>query len=108
MKIGFPPSFELIVSSDIIKEEFYQKSLIAFDKLKWKLVLETPGILKANTRANFNTLGETFTVNFKDMKNIKLKSKCKFLNIIDWGMNRSSVRVFWSYFLININIKSNE
>ena len=76
--------------------------LIAFDKLNWKLVIETPGILKANTKANFNTLGETFIVDYKDFKNIKLKSKSRFLNIIDWGMNKSNVRVFWSYFSSNI------
>jgi len=42
--------------------------------------------------------GEIFSVDYKDMQNIKLKSKSKFLNIIDWGMNKSNIRVFWSYF----------
>ena len=102
MKIGFPPSFALIVSSELTKDEFYQKSLIVFDKLKWKLIIETPGILKVNTKSNFSALGESFLVNYKDMKNIKLKSKCRFLNIIDWGMNKSNVRVFWSYFSSSI------
>ena len=102
MAIGFPPSFELIVSSEISKKEFYQKSLIAFDKLKWKLVIETPGFLKVNTKVNFSTSGETFSVNYADMKKIRLKSKSRFLNIVDWGMNKSNVRVFWSYFPGNI------
>ncbi len=98
MAIGFPPRFELIVSSEINKEEFYQKSIIAFDKLKWKLVIETPGFLKVKTKVNFSTSGETFSVNYSDMKNIRLLSKGRFLNVVDWGMNKSNVRVFWSYF----------
>ncbi|RLD61227.1 MAG: hypothetical protein DRI95_14485 [Bacteroidetes bacterium] len=102
MAIGFPPTYELIVSSEISKEEFSQKSLMAFEKLKWKLVIGTPGFLKVNTKINFSTSGETFSVNYEDMKNIRLKSKSRFLNIVDWGMNRSNVRVFWSYFSRNI------
>ncbi len=102
MAIGFPPTYELIVSSEISKEEFSQKSLMAFEKLKWKLVIGTPGFLKVNTKINFSTSGETFSVNYEDMKNIRLKSKSRFLNIVDWGMNKSNVRVFWSYFSRNI------
>ncbi len=102
MAIGFPPGYELIVSSEISKEEFSQKSLKAFEKLKWKLVIGTPGFLKVNTKINFSTSGETFSVNYKDMENIRLKSKSRFLNIVDWGMNKSNVRVFWSYFSRNI------
>ncbi len=102
MAIGFPPTYELIVSSEISKEEFSQKSLMAFEKLKWKLVIGTPGFLKVNTKINFSTSCETFSVNYEDMKNIRLKSKSRFLNIVDWGMNRSNVRVFWSYFSRNI------
>jgi len=102
MAISFPPHFKLIVSSEISKEEFYQKSLIAFDKLKWKLVIETPGFLEVNTKVNFSTSGETFSVNYADMRNIRLKSKGRFLNIIDWGRNKSNVRVFWSYFPISV------
>ena len=98
MRIGFPPKFELIVSSELTDDEFYQKALIAFDKLNWKLVVETSGVLKASTQFNPMNFGETFSVDYKDFKNIKLKSKSKFLNIIDWGMNKSNVRVFWSYF----------
>jgi len=98
MRVGFPPKFELIVSSELTNDEFYQKTLIAFDKLNWKLVIETSGVLKASTKFNFMNLGENFSVDYKDMKNIKLKSKSRFLNIVDWGMNKSNVRAFWSYF----------
>ena len=98
MRIGFPPKFELIVSSELTKDEFYQKTLIAFDKLNWKLTIETTDVLKANTKFNSTNFGEIFTVNYKDLENIKLKSKSRYLNIIDWGMNKSNVRVFWSYF----------
>ena len=98
MSFGFPPSFELIVRSEISEEEFSQKSLMAFDKLKWKLIIGTPGFLKVNTKINFSTSGETFYVNYTDMKNIRLKSKSRFLNIVDWGINKSNVHVFWSYF----------
>ena len=102
MAIGFPPSYELIVRSEISKEEFSQKSLMAFEKLKWKLVIGTPGFLKVNTKNVFSTSGETFSVNYKNMKCIKMKSKSRFLNIVDWGMNKSNVCVFWSYFSSNV------
>ena len=39
MAIGFPPSYELIVSSEISKEEFSQKSLMAFEKLQKSILV---------------------------------------------------------------------
>ena len=101
MRVGYPPKYEIIVSSELTKDEFYKQSLIAFDKLKWQLTIKSPGTLKVSTKLNPMNFGEIFSVDYKDMKNIKLKSKSKFINIIDWGMNKSNVRVFWSYFSKN-------
>ena len=98
MKFNFPPSYGLTVSLSYSSDEFYQKSINVFDKLKWKIIIDTPGVLKVQTKFNSSNFGEVFFVNYNDMENVKLKSKSKLLNIFDWGMNKSNVLVFLSYF----------
>jgi len=97
MAIGLPAKYQIVVKSDLSREQFNETSINVMKKIGWKVRVATHEYIQAKSRFNLYTFGETIEVIYKDMNHIQLVSTCNF-QLFDAHKNKINLRTFWGYF----------
>lgn len=98
MAFGFPASFTATINTFGSPDATRTAILGAFQTLGWKYTILGPDRCEARVPVNILSWGETLTVEFGGVNTVTITSKCRGIQVVDWGKNRQNVNQFLSHF----------
>ena len=99
MAFGFPASYETEIEATGARQVIRDAVSRTFNLLSWKYAAdETANLFVARVPFSFSGYGEEFAVSFADETTIRIRSRCKPMQLFDWGKNKANIDQFLTVF----------
>jgi hypothetical protein len=98
MAFGFPASFTASINTFAPPDATRTAIIGAFQALGWKYTVLGPERCEASVPVNILSWGEVLTVELTSANTVTITSRCRGIQVVDWGKNRQNVNQFLSHF----------
>jgi rhomboid protease GluP len=99
MAFGFPASYETEIEITGSHTEIRDAMLRALELLSWQFSADDGvNLITARVPPSLVSWGEEFTVSLAEEPVVRLRSSCKWTQVLDWGKNKRNVEQFLEVF----------